>query len=79
MFHVSLSVLFVCYLILILSLLLALWVAGDWRRKRQEKTARKYHLVCNICGIPYEDKTTDPIPPCPKCGALNERERLRDL
>ena len=79
MFRVSLSVLFVCYLILILSLLFAVWIAGDWRRKRNERLVRKYRLACNICGAHYEDKTSDPIPACPACGALNERVSLSDL
>ncbi len=79
MFRVSLSFLFVCYLIIILSALFAVWLFGDWRRKRREKLLRRFHLICNICGSPYEDRSNDPIPPCPKCGALNERIVLRDL
>ena len=79
MFRVSFSLLFVCYLSVILAGLFAVWVFGDWRRKRREKLARRYHLICNICGLPYEDKSHDEIPPCPKCGALNEREPFRDI
>lgn len=79
MIRVALSQLFIYYLIAILSGLLAIWLFGDWRRKRKEKQARRFHLVCNICGITYEDRTNDDIPPCPKCGARNERAALRDL
>lgn len=79
MIRVALSQLFIYYLIFILSCLLAIWLFGDWRRKRREKKARRYYLVCNICGITYEDRTPDDIPPCPKCGARNERVTLRDL
>ncbi len=79
MFHVSLTDLIVVYLILILFLLFALWIFGDYRRKRGEKRERKFHLVCDICGVPYEDRTKDPIPECPKCGRRNERVFLRDI
>ena len=79
MIRVALSQLFIYYLIFILAGLLAVWLFGDWRRKRREKQARRYHLACNICGVTYEDRSHDDIPPCPKCGARNERVTLRDL
>lgn len=79
MFQVSLTDLIVVYLILILVLLLALWVYGDYKRKRSEKRERKFRLICDICGVPYEDRSKDPIPECPKCGRRNERVFLRDI
>lgn len=79
MFRVSLTDLIVVYLILILCLLFALWIFGDYRRKRREKRERKFHLVCDICGGNYEDRSKDPIPKCPKCGRRNERVFLRDI
>ena len=69
MFHVSLTDLIVVYLILILVLLFAVWLVGDYRRKREEKRERKFHLVCDICGVSYEDRSKDPIPLAPSAGA----------
>ena len=63
MFRVSLTDLIVVYLVLILLLLFAVWIFGDYRRKRREKRERKFHLVCDICGVSYEDRSRDPIPP----------------
>ncbi len=79
MFRVSLTDLIVVYLILILVLLFAVWIIGDYRRKRREKHVRKHHLVCDICGVSYEDQSKDPIPACPNCGRRNERVYLRDI
>jgi len=79
MFEISLPYIIVAYLAVILSILFGVWVTGDWSRKRREKQDRKFRLVCNICGVPYEDRSRNPIPPCPNCEALNERIGLRDL
>ena len=79
MFRISLTNLIVVYLILILCLLFAVWIFGDYRRKRREKLERRFRLVCDICGVSYEDRSRDPIPQCPKCGRRNERVHLRDI
>ncbi len=79
MFQISLDSIIVIYLLITLVLLFGVWLAGDWTRKRRERRDRKFHLACNICGLPYVDRSRDPIPPCPNCGALNERVSLRDL
>ena len=79
MFQISLDSIIVIYLVITLFGLFGLWGATDWLRKRRERRDRKFHLVCNICGVPYEDRSRDQIPPCPSCGALNERVGLRDL
>ena len=79
MIVLPLGQLFILYLTLVLGLLLAVWVAGDWRRKRRERLNRRNHLICNICGVPFEDRSREPVPPCPQCGALNERIALKDI
>ena len=79
MIDLPLGDLFILYLTLVLGLLFAVWIYGDWRRKRRERVNRRNHLVCNICGVPYEDKSRAPIPPCPECGAPNERIALKDI
>jgi hypothetical protein len=79
MFQISLPNIIVAYLVVTLSILFSLWIASDWFRKRRDKRNRRFRLVCNICGFPYEDRSRDPIPPCPNCTALNERVSLRDL
>ena len=79
MFQISLPYIIVAYLFITLAIVFSLWIASDWSRKRRDKRNRKFRLVCNICGIPFEDRSRDPLPPCPSCGALNERVSLRDL
>ena len=79
MFEISLPNIIVAYLVVTLALLFGIWVAQDWARKRREKRNRRFRLVCNICGVSYEDRSRDPIPPCPNCKALNERVALRDI
>ncbi|MEE2725135.1 MAG: hypothetical protein VYC05_07135 [Verrucomicrobiota bacterium] len=79
MFQISLTNILVAYLFITLVVLFGVWLAKDWVRKRREKKDRKYRLVCNICGEQYEDRSRDDIPPCPSCGALNERVWLSDL
>ncbi len=79
MFQISLPNIIVAYLVAILAIVFGLWIASDWVRKRRDRRNRRFRLVCNICGWPYQDKSRDPIPPCPQCGALNERTALRDL
>lgn len=79
MFQISLPNIIVTYLMVTLAILFGIWLASDWRRKRRDKRHHRYRLVCNICGVPYEDRSRDPIPPCPNCAALNERVSLRDL
>lgn len=79
MFQISLTNIIVAYLVLTLSILFGIWLASDYRRKRREKRHRRFRLVCNICGVPYEDRSRDPIPPCPNCSALNERVSLSDI
>jgi len=79
MFQISLPNIIVAYLVLTLTILFGIWLANDYRRKRREKRHRRFRLVCNICGVPYEDRSRDPIPPCPNCSALNERVSLNDI
>ncbi|MEM9478321.1 MAG: hypothetical protein AAGA58_01525 [Verrucomicrobiota bacterium] len=79
MFELPLSQLFILYLTLVLGLLFAVWLGDDWVRKRRERINRRNHLVCNICGVPYEDATREKLPECPSCGARNERLSLRDI
>ncbi len=79
MIRINLPMIIVVYLVVLLAVLFALWLGGDWKRKRRERRDRKFRLVCNICGVTYEDRTRNPIPACPKCGSLNERAQLRDI
>lgn len=79
MFHVSLSLLLFVYLFGFLAVVFLAWLRFEWIRKARERRARLYRLRCTMCGCEYEDRTTELLPRCPRCGSLNERYRLRRL
>jgi len=79
MIRVSLTYLIFIYLFLFLSVVFGLWIHAGWRRQRREKLALRHRLRCNLCAFEFEDGTGEPLPRCPRCGSLNEREQFRTL
>lgn len=79
MIRVSLTQIIVIYLCLILFAVLVIWVTTDFLRKRREKLARKYKVICSICGAIYEDRSDHRLSKCPECESMNERAKVRDI
>lgn len=79
MIHVSFSVLIFIYLFLFLSLVFGTWIAIGWRRQRRESRALIHRLRCALCAFEFEDPSETPLPRCPRCGSLNERDPFRSL
>ena len=79
MIRVSLQFLVFIYLFLFLGLVFGIWLYHGWQRKRREQQALRHRLRCTICAFEFEDKTTELLPRCPRCGSLNERFKLGTL
>lgn len=73
MIRVSLTLLIFIYLCLTLGSIFAIWLVSEWQRKRAEKRALQFRLRCVICAFEFEDRSSDLLPRCPRCGSLNER------
>ncbi len=79
MIRVSLSYLVFIYLVLMLGPIIGAWFFSEWRRQRRERAAFRHVLRCRLCAGEYADATTDLLPRCPHCGALNERGQFARL
>lgn len=79
MFRVTLDSLIVVYLVILLGSLFLVWVAAEIFQRGREKRRRKNFVICNICEHVFEDDTGKDLVGCPACGALNERENVREI
>jgi hypothetical protein len=79
MIRVPLTVIVSLYLFACLGILFALWLRDVRRRSREAARALRFRLRCAICGFEFEDLSDVPLPPCPRCGRLNERVRIDPL
>lgn len=75
MIRVSLSLLVLIFLGLMLGPIFGLWLFHEFQRQRREAAAFRYVLRCQLCSFLFEDRSSEPLPRCPRCGALNERSR----
>lgn len=79
MIRVSLSLLVFIYLFGFLAPVFIAWLCFEMGRRRRERLAFRHRLRCAICAFEFEDQSTDPLPRCPRCGSLNERDRISGL
>ena len=79
MFHVTLDGMIAVYLVGILCALFFAWVAAEIFRKGWENQRRKYFVICGICDHVFEDLSDLDLAECPRCGAMNERERIIEI
>lgn len=79
MIRVSLTVLIFIYLAVFLTAVFSLWIWVEWSRQRRERHAMRHRIRCGLCAFEFEDPSAEPLPRCPRCGSLNERERFRSL
>jgi len=76
MIRVELPVLIFIYIYVFTTVIFGLWFVHGWQRQKRRKEALRYAVRCTICASIFEDKTTEPLPRCPRCGSLNERRQL---
>lgn len=79
MIHASLTMLVFVYLGIFLAIIFANWIGWNFTRLRRERHSLKHRLRCTLCAFEFEDRSTDPLPRCPRCGSLNERTPFRRL
>lgn len=79
MFRVTLDGIIMVYVVIILCSVFFSWLAAEVFRRGKESRRRKHFVVCAICDQLYEDRSSEELSDCPKCGARNERERVSDI
>jgi rubrerythrin len=79
MFPVTLDGMIAVYLVGILCALFFAWMAAEIFRKGREHRRRKHFVICGICDHVFEDPSTHDLAECPRCGAMNERERIIEI
>ncbi|HRX55819.1 MAG TPA: hypothetical protein P5016_14990 [Verrucomicrobiales bacterium] len=79
MIRVSLGILVIVYLTFLLGTLAVVWFVAEFLRIGRERQRRQHFVICGLCDHIYEDVSEERLPPCPRCGALNERSRVREI
>jgi rRNA maturation endonuclease Nob1 len=77
MIRINLAELVCAYLLVFLAAILAIWIAYEMVRRIREIRFRQYRTRCAVCGMEFEDRTPAILPRCPRCGSLNERDKLK--
>ena len=77
MIRVELAELVCIYVVVFLAAILAVWIAYEMARRVRENRSRRGWLRCRICSMVFEDLAPAGLPRCPRCGSLNEREKLK--
>lgn len=77
MIRIELPWLIFAYLLVFLAAIFVFWGAREMMRKYRDARALRHRLQCTLCGLEFEDRTDTPLAPCPRCGRLNERTRVR--
>ena len=77
MINLELPWLVFVYLLVFLVAIFFVWIAYEMVRRFRERNSLRHRLQCGICGMEYEDRSTEELPHCPRCGSLNERRRLK--
>lgn len=73
MIPVSLSGLFVIYVLSFLAMILTLWVGYEFRRKAGQVEPLEQRIFrCSICTHVYLDDRDEAFSRCPRCGSLND-------
>lgn len=67
------------YLLVFLTVIFSAWIAYEAVRRFRERNALRGRLQCGICGMEYEDLSDEELPKCPRCGSLNERQRIKSF
>jgi hypothetical protein len=77
MIRVGLAELVFLYLLVFLAAIFVVWIAYEMVRRVRENRSRHGWLRCAVCAMEFEDRTPAALPRCPRCGSLNEREKLK--
>lgn len=73
MIPVSLSGLFVIYVLSFLAMILTLWIVYEFRGKAGQVEPLEQRIFrCSICAHVYLDDRDEAFSRCPRCGSLND-------
>lgn len=79
MIRISLDSLIVAYLAIPLGVLFCVWIAAEVNNQRRERRRRRDFVICGICDHIFEDRSDRRLLNCPRCGALTERTKVREI
>ncbi len=79
MFRVTLDGVIAVYLVIILCSVFFSWLAAAVFQAGRASQRKKNFVICGICDHVYEDLSDEELSECPRCGAMNERERIREI
>lgn len=79
MIRVTLDNIIVIYLAILLGILFCVWVASEVFQNRRERRRRRDFVICGICDHIFEDRSEKHLLNCPRCGALTERSKVREI
>ncbi len=79
MIRANLADLVFIYLFTFLITVFFAWLSYEWKKQRRDKLALRNRLRCGMCGLSFEDASSEELPRCPRCGSLNERFRYREF
>jgi len=65
---------FIC-LSVFLAGIFFVWIGYEVARRKSASRAVRHRLRCAVCCMEFEDRSSDPLAACPRCGSLNERLR----
>jgi rRNA maturation endonuclease Nob1 len=77
MIRINLDELVFVYLLVFLAAILVVWIAYEMARRVRENRSRQDRIRCAVCAMEFEDRTNTALPRCPRCGGLNERDKLK--
>jgi hypothetical protein len=71
MIRVGLSSLAVLLVVLMLAPVIALWIYGEWQRRRRDYEAALQVAKCGMCGFHFRRSEEKQVAAsCPRCSAL---------
>ena len=79
MIRISLDNIIVIYLAILLGSLFVTWVVSEVFQSRRERQRRRDFVICGICDHVFEDRSEKQLLNCPRCGALTERSKVREI
>lgn len=77
MIHVTFAWFILFYLLVFLATIFTVWIGYEMARRKREMKSLQHRVRCGICCAEFEDRTTNPVPQCPRCGSLAQRSNLR--
>ena len=79
MIRVTLDSLIIVYLAIVLGALFCIWIVSVFKATRLERRRRRDFVICGICDHIFEDRSERRLLNCPRCGALTERTKVREI